>query len=52
MFGPFDNDLFDINGDGKVDFLEKALAYEIFMEDDDEEDSDGFDDFDEDDEDY
>ena len=48
MNGIFDDDIFDLSGDGEVDFLEKALAYDMLMEDDEEE-SDGFDsDYDED----
>ena len=39
MRGIFDDDIFDISGDGEVDFLEKVLAYDILMEDDEEEDS-------------
>ncbi|MBQ5332530.1 MAG: hypothetical protein J6K92_04640 [Oscillospiraceae bacterium] len=39
MSGIFDDDIFDLNGDGEVDFFEQALAYNILMEDDEEEDS-------------
>ena len=37
-------DIFDIDGDGEVDFLEKALAYDIMFDDDEEEDYDSYDD--------
>lgn len=47
MSGIFDEDIFDLNGDGEVDFFERALTYDILMEDDEEEEvSDGYDDFD------
>lgn len=47
MSGIFDDDIFDLSGDGEVDFLEKALAYDMLMEDDEEEEeSDGYDDYD------
>ncbi|MGN1137500.1 MAG: hypothetical protein ACI4SF_14930 [Oscillospiraceae bacterium] len=49
MFDILDDDIFDINGDGEVDFLEKALAYGILFDDEEEEDSDSYDDSDYDD---
>lgn len=50
MSGIFDKDIFDLNGDSDVDFLEKALAYDILTEDDEEDsfDSDCDSDFDDD----
>ena len=49
MIDILDDDIFDINGDGEVDFLEKALAYGILFDDEEEEDSDSYDDSDYDD---
>ena len=40
MFDILDDDIFDIDGDGEVDFLEKALAYDIMFDDQEEEDYD------------
>ena len=50
MSGIFDKDIFDLNGDSDVDFLKKALAYDILTEDDEEDsfDSDCDSDFDDD----
>lgn len=49
MFDILDDDIFDINGDGEVDFLEKTLAYGILFDDEEKEDSDSYDDSDYDD---
>lgn len=42
VFDILDDDIFDMNGDGEVDFLEKTLAYDILFDDDEEEDSDSY----------
>lgn len=39
MCGPFD-ELFDINGDGKLDAFEKTMRDDFLLDDDDTEDSD------------
>lgn len=38
MFDIFGKGFFDLNHDGKLDPLEKALAYDLIYDDDDEED--------------
>ena len=46
MFDFLKNDIFDINRDGKVDGFEQFLAYEIIMDDDEDEYDDEDDDLD------
>ena len=54
MFDFFNNRLFDLNRDGKVDIFEKAFVYHTLFEDDDKNVSrnDDYDDDDYDDDDY
>ena len=54
MFDFFNNRLFDLNRDGKVDIFEKAFVYHTLFEDDDKNVSrnDDYDDDDCDDDDY
>ncbi len=59
MFDFFNNRLFDLNRDGKVDIFEKAFVYHTLFEDDDKNvsrnddyDDDDYDDDDCDDDDY
>ncbi len=45
MFGIFD-DIFDFNGDGKVDLTEEAMVLDILSDDDDYGETGQYDDFD------
>ena len=46
MFNFFEDTMFDLNGDGKIDIFEQAVAYEEFLYNtDDEEDTNVYDDY-------
>lgn len=37
MFDLFDDDIFDLDGNGETDLSEKLFAYDLFFEDDENE---------------